>query len=325
VDNPTAVWPFPSTCKGISTIPGIGALTSSDISFGLAQQPSGQARDIRTWAYSDPAAFVPGPGVLPRVAFGVMDTSESSYYGLNDASVQNASGAFVAPTAASLEAAANDLKPCGADDLTCPPNTYAVDYGNTDPAAYPMPVVTYAVVDKTPQPAAAATTLKNLLTNLVSFSHTGSLPFGYAPMPTAMYQAAISEINSAVVAQPTTTKKPTTTPTTSGSPTGGSSTNGSDGFSGASSTDFSSTLPLSGSAGTAGNGGANGGGKGSSGTSPASNGSSLPTGLLLVSLAEATRFLLPAIVLLALASLIGGSLLLFGPGARRRRESEVPE
>jgi hypothetical protein len=189
-------------------------------------------------------------------------------------------------------------------------------------------VVTYAVVDKTPQPPAAATTLKNLLTNLVSFSHTGSLPFGYAPLPTAMYQAAISEINSAVVAQPTT-EKPTTTPATSGSPagsaTGGSSTTGSDGLSGASSTDFSSTLPLSGSAGSAGNGGANGGGKGNSGTSTASNGSSLPTGLLLVSLAEATRFLLPAIVLLALASLIGGSLLLFGPGARRRRESEVPE
>ncbi len=329
VDNPTAVWPFPSTCKGISTIPGIGALTSSDISFGLAQQPSGQARDIRTWAYSDPAAFVPGPGALPRVAFGVMDTSETSYYGLNDASLQNASGAFVAPTAASLEAAANDLKPCGADDLTCPPNTYAVDYGNTDPAAYPMPVVTYAVVDKTPQPAAAATTLKNLLTNLVSFSHTGSLPFGYAPLPTAMYQAAISEINAGVVAQPTASKKSTTRSATSGSPagspTGGSSTTGSDGFSGASSTDFSSTLPLSGSADTAGSGGANGGGKGGSGTSTASNGRSLPTGLLLVSLAEATRFLLPAIVLLALASLIGGSLLLFGPGARRRRESEVPE
>jgi hypothetical protein len=163
----------------------------------------------------------------------------------------------------------------------------------------------------------------------VSFSHTGSLPFGYAPMPTAMYQAAISEINSAVVAQPTATKKPTTTPTTSGSPagspTGGSSTTGSDGFSGASSTDFSSTLPLSGSAVTAASGGANGGRKGSSGSSTASNGSSLPTGLLLVSLAEATRFLLPAIVLLALASLIGGSLLLFGPGARRRRESGVPE
>jgi hypothetical protein len=319
VGNPTAVWPFPSTCKAISTIPGVGALTSSDISFGLAQEPNGQARDIRTWAYSDPEAFVPGPGALPRVAFGVMDTSQASYYGLNDASVQNASGAFVAPTATSLEAAANDMKPCGADDLTCPPNTYSVNYSNTDPAAYPMPDVTYAVVDKTPQPAAAATNLKNLLTNLVNFSHTGALPFGYAPLPTAMYQAAISEINSSVVAESTTSK--TQAGATAGSSSGGSSTGSSDGSSDSGSNDFSSTLPLSGSAGS-GSGGSNGGGSGNGGAGgAATSGASLPSGLLLVSLGMAARLLLPAIILLALACLIVGPLLLFGPGVRRRRAS----
>ena len=320
-NNPTAVWPFPSTCNGISTIPGVGALTSSDISFGLAQLPSGQAKNIRTWAYSDSAAFVPGPGALPRVAFGVMDTSQASFYGLNDANVQNASGAFVAPTAASLEAAANDLKPCGADDLTCPANTYAVNYGNTDPAAYPMPVVTYAVVATTPQPVAAATTLKNLLTNLVNFSHSGSLPFGYAPLPTAMYQAAISEINSAVVTQPGAA---TTTSTT---PSGGTSTTTSNGSSVSSSAAYSSTLPLTGETGTGGSGGtgSRGSGNGRAGNGRTDTGGSLPTGLLLVSLDAATRFLLPAIVLLALACLIAGPLLLFGPGARRRREPGAPE
>jgi len=317
LNNPTAVWPFPSTCTGISTIPGIGALTSSDISFGLAQLPSGQAKNIRTWAYSDSAAFVPGPGALPRVAFGVMDTSQSSYYGLNDASVQNASGAFVAPTSASLEAAANDLKPCGANDLTCPANTYAVNYGNTDPAAYPMPVVTYAVVDTTPQSAAAATTLKNLLTNLVNFSHSGSIPFGYAPLPTAMYQAAISEINTAAVAQAGPAEK--------GS--GGASTSTSDGSSGSGSGAFSSTLPLTGGTGTGGSGGTGSGGAGSgrAGGGRTDTGGSLPSGLLFVSLDAVTRFLLPAIVLLALACLIAGPLLLFGPGARRRREAGAPE
>ena len=321
MDNPTAVWPFPSTCKGISTIPGVGALTSSDISFGLAQQPSGQARSIRTWAYSDSSAFIPGPGALPRVAFGVMDTSQASYYGLNDASVQNASGAFVAPTAASLEAAVNDLKPCGAGDLTCPANTYAVDYGNTDAGAYPMPVVTYAIVDKTPQPAATATPLKNLLTNLVNFSHSGSLPFGYAPMPTAMYQAAISEINSSVV-----TTSAAKTPTNAAGGSSGGSTGTSDGSSGSGSNDYSSTSPDGGSSGSGGSGGANGRGSGSGGTGGAAGGgASLPSGLLLVSLGMAARFLLPAIVLLALACLIAGPLLLFGPGARRRRESGAPE
>ena len=49
-----------------------------------------------------------------------------------------------------------------------------------------------------------------------------------------------------------------------------------------------------------------------------------PTGFLLVGLAASTRFLLPAIVLVALGSLIGGALLLFGPGtAPRRRRGDA--
>jgi hypothetical protein len=40
---------------------------------------------------------------------------------------------------------------------------------------------------------------------------------------------------------------------------------------------------------------------------------------LLVSLDTAARFLLPAIVVLALACLIAGPLLLFAPALRRRR------
>lgn len=331
VNNPTAVWPFPSTCKGISTIPGVGALTSSDISFGLAQAPSGQAKSIRTWAYSDSSAFVPGPGALPRIAFGVMDTSQASFYGLIAAGVQNASGVFVTPNPASLEAAANDLTPCSVDDLSCLANTYTVNYGNTDPAAYPMPVVTYAVVPNAPQPAAAATADKNLLTNLVNFSHTGSLPFGYAPLPTAMYQSAISEIDAAVVALPTppattaTTTPGSTATTTATSPsTGGSSNSSSNGFNGSSSSGFidnSSALPLTGGIGT----GTSGTGRRANGGTTPSDSGSLPTGLLLVSLDAATRYLLPAIVLLALVCLIAGPLMLFGPGARRRREPGAPE
>ena len=50
---------------------------------------------------------------------------------------------------------------------------------------------------------------------------------------------------------------------------------------------------------------------------------SIPSGLLLVGLAATTRYLLPAIVILAIGSLLGGLFLLYGPGAAaRRRKSE---
>ena len=41
-------------------------------------------------------------------AFSAMDASEADFYGLLPANLQNASGAFVAPSAASITAALND-------------------------------------------------------------------------------------------------------------------------------------------------------------------------------------------------------------------------
>ena len=195
-----------------------------------------------------------------------------------------------------------------------------------------MPDITYAVVPTSTLPYDQAQAIKNLLTNMVTYSHGTSLPAGYAPLPDALYTAALSDISNDItlgsgsdrpdhhddhhppaVPRPpppvrtrttrTTRTHPTTPPlrtpprwTRAANPT---------------------QLPLTSSDSS--------GGSGNSDKTPvAAPPSSIPTGFLLVGLSATTRFLLPAIVLLALGSLVGGLLLLFGPGAaaRRRRNDD---
>jgi hypothetical protein len=189
-----------------------------------------------------------------------------------------------------------------------------------------MPDVTYAVVPTTPQTPAKAAAIKDLLTNLVDFSHSGgslALPSGYAPLSDTLYQAAITDISKDVVAEPSPATTTTTTPTKSSSQTTTTATStgtgSSGGGNGGSTGDDTSgsgqgSLPLSTPAGS-----------GGSGSHPANSGgvgvaaAAAPTGLLLVGLDEVSRFLLPAIVALALACLIVGPFLLLAPAIRRRR------
>ena len=319
-----ATWVYPD-CHGYSALPALSATANN---YSPAQSPALQAKAMRSWCYGGGVVPQPTSPENPCAGFGLMDSSEAQFFGLATASVENAAGKFVTPNAASLQAAAAALTPCGDHDLSCPAGTYSVNYANPDPAAYPMPNVTYAVVPTGTLPYATGTAVKNLLTNLVGFSHSTAVPAGYAPLPDAIFQSAVAGIAAAVHSEPappptttTTTTSPATTTTSSSSSSTGSSGSGSTGDGG--STGFStsglttalgsSTLPNTDS-GTA------------SATGPAAGPSAvdappsvIPTGFLLVGLAASTRFLLPAIVLLALGSLIGGALLLFGPGAETRR------
>jgi len=313
---PGAPWVYPS-CQGYSAFPALAATANN---YGPAQSPAIQAKSMRSWCFG--GGVVLPPGQAPCSAFGLMDTSEAAFYGLSAASLENASGNFVAPTVNSLEAAATTgLTACATGDLSCPEGTYSINYANTDPVAYPMPNITYAVVPTSTLSYDQAQAVTHLLTNLVTYGHGTSLPAGYAPLPDAMYTAALADISKdissgpAPVSTPTTpTTTPVSTPTTvpsqsgnSGSPNQGSSAFDSTGQSGA--------LPLT----ATGNSGNSGNGGNSGGTPVAAPPASLPTGFLLVALSATTRFLLPAIVLLALGSLIGGLVLLFGPGAAARR------
>lgn len=324
---PGATWVFPN-CQGYLTFPALSA-TASD--FSEAQNPSFQAKAMRGWCYGGGVLPVPQDAQDPCIAFGLMDTSEAQFYGLSTASMENASGNFVAPTVASLEAAADDLTPCPADNLSCPAGTYPMNFANTDPAAYPMPNITYAIVPTSPQTYEQGTAIKNLLTNLVNYSHGSTLPAGYAPLPTSIYQAALTDISNdlTIAPAPTTTTTTSTTTTTTTTTPATSPSSGSDSSSGsgsaytssgggtvAVSSPLSSQLPLTGSTSPGGSGTATGGTVRTPVVAPPST---IPTGFLLVGLSATTRFLLPAIVVLALGSLLAGLLLLFGPGAATRR------
>jgi hypothetical protein len=325
--DPGAAWVYP-TCHAYSTLPALAGVSND---YGEAQSPALQAKSMRTYAYggnSVPSVSDYQNASSPQAAFGVMDSSEASFYGLNTASVQNAAGNFEAPTAESLEAAENNLSPCPSTDLSCPTGTYQVDYTSTaNPTAYPMPDLTYAVVPTGPQPAAQATAEADLLTNLVTFSHNGggslALPSGYAPLSDALYQAALTDIANDIVAEPTSTVKSSSNGATSTAPssTGSSSGASSTGLGESGSTDLglgtsptSSALPLSTASPSSGSGSDSG-----SGQNTAVAASTVPTNFILVSLDSAARLLLPAIVALALGCLIVGPMLLFAPALRRRR------
>ena len=320
---PGAPWVFPD-CHGYSAFPALSATANN---YGPAQSPAFQAKAMRGWCYGGGVLPQPPSPQNPCAAFGLMDTSEAAFYGLSTASLENASGNFVAPTISSLEAAATTaLAACPTGDLSCPEGTYSIDYANADPASYAMPNITYAVVPTSTLPYDQAQAVTNLLTNLVTYGHGSSLPAGYAPLPDAIYTAALAAIATDISSgpppvTPTTTTTTTTTPVSTTTPTTGQPDNSGTSPQDTSTVDTSgqsSELPLTASD----NSGTSGTSSNSSKTPVAAPPASLPTGFLLVGLSATTRFLLPAIVLLALGSLVGGLLLLFGPGAAARRRRD---
>ena len=259
-------------------------------------------------------------------AFSAMDSSEADFFGLLPASLQNAAGAFVGPSTSSVTAALNDA-------TTNPDGTVSPNYADTaDSAAYPMPMVTYALVSTNPQPTSAqAAELKDLLTNLVTYSHNGgtssqSLPAGYAPLPSNLYSQALSDISKDIVGPGGSSP---------GGPGGSGGTSpGSSGAGGSAGTGSGTSSSPSGTPRTGSSSG-RGTGQGTAAASSAAAGG-LPLGsspsnflgrFITVTLGD-SRFLVPALLLLALLCLLVGPLLYMSPTLRRRRvagDGEVPE
>ena len=141
-------------------------------------------------------------GAQAAAAFVSENWAEGEYYGINAvASLQNAAGDFVLPTPASLDAAV-------ADATTNADGSITPNYASTDPAAYPMPDVIYAVVKTSPMPAAQAAGETDLLTQMLQLTGTGGtnvsqLPPGFAPLPANLVSEAQTEIKNDIVAVPT--------------------------------------------------------------------------------------------------------------------------
>jgi hypothetical protein len=332
--GPPAVF---SSCTPTSTIPTVATIRNANPS----ENPSLQGKQIRSVAFGAGNSAPQDCGAVCNGAFGIMDSSEAGFYGLTTANLENANGDFVSPTPTSLEAAESNLSPCPAlDKLTCPPGSYQVDYSTPVPGAYPLPDVTYAVIPTTAQPSDTAAAETALLTNLVNYSHSSTtLPVGYAPLSDSLYTAAMADISADVVAAPptpTTTTTPTTTPAptatttpasttvagTSGDASTGASTDDDsslfadgdeDGGTGSATLPLSSTSPSSSGTGNPASRSDQGGDVGSPST--------VPTGFMLVSVDSASRYLLPVLVLLGLACLLGGPMLLLAPRFRRKRRS----
>ncbi len=324
--NPPPPWVFP-TCQPYATIP---PLSGTEANFQESQSPALQSKALRGWAFNGTSLPPTNETQDPPAGFSIMDSSEASFYGLNDATLQNASGNFEDPTTTALENGAADLSPCPTDLLSCPAGTYAMNYASTslstDANAYPMPNVTYAVVSTAPQPPDQVTAEKNLLDSLVTFSHNSAsqLPAGYAPLPDSLYQAALTDISSDLVAQPGAPSSPAVTvpgASSGGGSSGGGGTSGSTG-SGDSGSGFAGngtgpSLPSETSGSSGGGGGGNNGNSGSTTSGAAS--STVPLGSVQLVLDNAARFLLPVLMAIALACLVVGPLVYFLPALRRRR------
>ena len=350
-NDPTAPWPY-TACKPYDTLP---VLAASSGQYSFASSPALQAKALRGFAYggSGQPAFLSGGQTL--LGFGAMDWSEASYYGLNSASLQNASGNFVTPSESSIDAALSDA-------TTSSDGVIQYNYDASNPDAYPMPLVTYAIVSTATQPAATQQAEGDLLTNLVCYSNAGGskatpLPTGYVPLPQNLYQQARTEIsqmfpysekscNGPTPALPTNTKPGAgkshtngsgsgTGGSGSGSDTGGSTGSGSSTGSAPSSPSSSSRLGVGATVASAGGiGNAKSSAKtksssvtrGSKGNTPApAKGPGKGFEPVILAVAEgAERWIVAGLGAAALLGLIIGPLVVLAPRARRKLLRRAP-
>jgi hypothetical protein len=211
-------WPF-TTCTNYPTIPTVGTPAGT---YQPAQTPANQAVKIRTeWAGGTlgPSPVLYGPQA--GAGFGAMDWGDAAFFGLDAASLQNAAGNFVAPSQTSIDAALGD-----AGTVATPGGPVLSDtYTTSDPAAYPTPTVSYAVLSLAPQSGDQVVDETDLLTNLVNYSHSPTgipLPGGYVPLPNNLYTQAMNDIVSAratiVETSPPTPRAPANQPAPAASP-----------------------------------------------------------------------------------------------------------
>ena len=156
------------------------------------------------------------PQQLPgaRSLIAIVDTSNASAFNFPVAAIRNAAGKDVTPTAGAMTAELGDMTKTPAGTLVPNPT-------NTDPAAYPLTMVQYAMVPTGNAPAATVSKVTAFLTyaadkGQVTGGNEGGLPDGYLPL-TATLKSQLTATLAAVRSQ-----SDTVTGTGDGPPSGSS-------------------------------------------------------------------------------------------------------
>ena len=190
-----------TSCPSTDTFPALSSFSGAQTSE--VGQPSQQLVKMFGWFNNITSAS--------RAGFAPMNWAESLYLGLSVPQLQNAAGDFVAPTAASIDAAVGDAKPN-------PDGSLAFTYTKADATVYPMPSVIYAVVSTDPMSATDAAHVKGLLSEILDVTggkDTSQLPGGFVPLTSALDTQAQADVAKDITTTtPTTSKPPSPTTTT---------------------------------------------------------------------------------------------------------------
>jgi hypothetical protein len=239
-----------------------------------------------------------------RMLIALLDQGDAAIDAFPTAAIENAAGDYVTPTNAAMGAAVSHMVSNGN-------GTLQMNLTNTDPQAYPLTMVIYAMVPTSGLPHAKATAIARFLDFAAGAGQTpgelpGELPNGYLPLPASM--RAQTRKLAVEVADQTGNSRGHGSHRNGSQPGGGSSSQPSPG---------SSTAP----------------------SSPATSPATSPAGSHLVTLVDAhtgppplTRFILPALLILGALAALGGSSALAGAaeggiagGLRRlRRAATAP-
>lgn len=134
------------------------------------------------WPVGQKATGSDGVTGLVKQTDGAITYSEVSYAkgaGLDIASVKNGAGKFVGPTPQAVSAAlASATVPA---DLKV-----KVDYQTTDPAAYPISTVTWAITFAHPKDAAVGKLIQDFVLYAVGPGQSAAPGLDYAPLPAAL-------------------------------------------------------------------------------------------------------------------------------------------
>ena len=205
-DTPTDTWPHTSTAGTSDQV-----IAQTLLKVNSQATPPVPDADPTKWGQGDVAPLpfdwtVPPVGVSPTI-----------YPAVPTIAIQNAEGAFVAPTVTSMSAALQDA--------TMDPTTNLVTFkaNTTDATAYAMPVMSYLVVPTSGLAPAKATALAAFIKFVLGSTGQADVQtMGAAPVTPAMVTAGL-KVADEVAAEATVTTT-TTTPTTSASSTSTSTT-----------------------------------------------------------------------------------------------------